>query len=78
MVAKALLADAERTLALVQVEDIGQATGIAPDAIVKAYQNYIDLQRRRRSATMTNGDLIAFERTLDRLRACLRFFGESV
>lgn len=46
--------------------------------VAAARANYIDLVRRSNVLIMTNGDLIAFQRMLDHLRACLRFFGESV
>lgn len=75
MATKALLADAERAVALTQVEASEGDTAL--EMIASARKNYIDLQRRSRPLIMSDGDLIAFQHQLDRLRACLRFFGES-
>jgi hypothetical protein len=73
---KVLLADAQSALALTQAEEIRGA--VAVEVVAAARANYIDLVRRSNVLIMTNGDLIAFQRMLDHLRACLRFFGESV
>ncbi|HUN83048.1 MAG TPA: hypothetical protein VMU48_01650 [Terracidiphilus sp.] len=76
MATKALLADAERAVALTQANT--HESDAAPEMVANARKNYIDLQRRSRPLIMSDGDLIAFQHLLDRLRACLRFFGESV
>ena len=74
----ALLSDAERALALTEVEGIGGGPDIAPQMAATAYENYIALVRRSTPLIMTDSDLIVFHRKLDRLRACLYFFGESL
>lgn len=72
-----LLLDADRALALTQVENTG-GREIEQDMIANAQKNYADPERRSRPLIMSDGDQIAFQRKLDRLRACLRFFGISV
>jgi hypothetical protein len=73
-----LLADADRTLALTDLEDVRGNREIVDDAIVTAHQNYIDLVRRQRRLSLTNDEHTAFQQTLDILRARLRFFGASL
>jgi hypothetical protein len=70
-----LLKDADQALVLTEPDNVREE--IAKDTIAKAHQNYIDLVRRSRPLIMTDGDLITFQRKLDRLRACLRLFGIS-
>lgn len=74
----ALLSDANRALALTEVEDVGGGRNIAPQIVATAYKDYIALVRRSAPLTMTDGDLIVFHRKLDQLRTCLYFFGESL
>ena len=77
----ALLLDADRAVALTEVEDAGGSgprQDIAPQMVATAYKDYIDLVRRSRPLVMTDSDLMVFHRKLDRLRACLRFFGEAL
>jgi hypothetical protein len=73
-----LLLDADRAVALTEVEDAGGGSDIAPAMVANAYKNYIELVRRSTPLIMTDRDLIVFHRKLDRLRACLSFFGESI
>jgi hypothetical protein len=73
-----LLKDADGALALTELEDVPGNEEIVQSAIANAHRNYIDLVRRGRPLIMTDGDLITFQRTLDRVRARLRFFGQSV
>jgi len=71
-----LLADAERAVALTRT---GITEGnLAREMVADARRNFIDLQRRSRPLIMSDEDLAAFQRLLDHLRACLRFFGEPV
>jgi hypothetical protein len=63
-------------VALTQVDAAEGDTAL--EMVASARKNYIDLQRRSRPLIMSDGDLITFQHLLDRLRACLRFFGESV
>jgi hypothetical protein len=58
------------------VEDLREAARL--EMVADARKNYIDLQRRSRPLIMSDGDMISLQRTLDQLRACLRFFGVSV
>jgi hypothetical protein len=74
---QALLADADRALALTEVENTGRGPNIERETIANAQRNYIDLVRRGRPLIMSDGDQISLQRKLDRLRACLRFFGVS-
>ena len=74
----ALLMDADRAVALTEVEDGGDVRDVAQQMVANAYKNYIALVRRSAPLVMTDGDLIVFHRKLDRLRACLQFFGESL
>jgi hypothetical protein len=73
-----LLADADRALALTDLQDVRGNREIVADAIACARQNYIDLVRRHRRLSFTNGEQTAIQQTLDHLRARLRFFGASV
>jgi hypothetical protein len=74
----ALLADTDRALALTELEDVRGNRGIVEDTVANAHSNYIDLLRRSRPLIMTDGDQVAFQKKLDRLRACLRTFGVPV
>lgn len=73
---QALLADADHAVALTRVPDLREAQRL--EMIANAHKNYIDLQKRSHPLIMSDGDLISFQRTLDRLRACLRFFNVTV
>jgi hypothetical protein len=73
-----LLTDADLALALTELEDVRGNKEILENTIVSAYRNYIDLVRRSRPLIMSDGDLIAFQRKLDRLSGCLHLFGVSV
>jgi hypothetical protein len=75
MAVQELLGDAERALALAEGED--DHGNLLPDAVAKARENYIDLVRRSRRLTMRGEEQVTFQRALDRLRAFLRFFGET-
>jgi len=73
-----LLADADRALALTELDDVRGNREIVGDAIANARQNYIDLVRRHRRLSLSDGEQTAIQQTLDCLRARLRFFGASV
>jgi hypothetical protein len=73
-----LLADADRTLALTDLEDVRGNQEIVVDTIAQARQNYIDLVRRHRRLNLTDGEQTMIQRTFDILRARLRFFGASL
>ncbi len=73
-----LLADADRALALTDLEDVRGSREIVGDSIANARQSYIDLVRRRRRLSLTDGEQTAIQQILDRLRARLRFFGASI
>lgn len=45
---------------------------------MNAHKDYTDLVKRSAPLIMLHGEQVAFLKTLDRLRAKLRFFGESV
>ena len=75
---KGLLADAERILALVNIEDVRGNRELVRDAITIARRDYVDLVRRSRTLTMTEGEYASFQTALDHLKAVLRFFAESV
>jgi hypothetical protein len=75
---QALLADTDRALALAEAEGVRGSRRIVEDATANAHSNYIDLLRRSRPLIMTDGDQVAFQKKLDRLRACLRTFGVPV
>jgi hypothetical protein len=73
-----LLADAERVLALVNIDDIRGNRELVRDTITIARRNYVDLVRRGRPLMMTENEHTTFQAALDQLKAVLRFFGESV
>ncbi len=73
-----LLADAERALALVSIEDVRGSREIARSTLARAGQSYHHLLRRSRPLTMTGGQNAALHNTLAHLQAVLRFFGQPV
>ena len=73
-----LLADAERTVALVNIDDLRGNREIVPNVIAHAQRDYVDLVRRSQSLIMTDNQRATFSDLLDRLREALRFFGESL
>jgi hypothetical protein len=75
---QALLADADRTLAISEAANTGRGREIERETIAGVQKNYIDLVRRGRPLIMSDGDQISLQRKLDRLRARLRFFGVSI
>jgi hypothetical protein len=78
MAVQGLLADADRVLALTDVEDVLEHREIVDYAIANAHKNYIDLMRRRRPLMLAEKDEARFQNLMDRILARLRFFGESV
>lgn len=78
MAVQALLADADHALALTELEDVRGNATIVKETIARARSNYIDLVRRSRPLQFTPAEQALFQQKLDRLRACLRFFGERV
>ena len=73
---EALLADADRALALTRVQDLREAARLV--MVADTRKNYIELQRRSRPLIMADTDVISLQRSLDCLRACLRFFNVAV
>ena len=74
---KGLLADAERVLALTEFEDVRGNREIVEKSIAKCRKDYTDLVRRSKPLIMTDGEYETFQSILERLKARLRFFGES-
>jgi hypothetical protein len=71
-----LLADADRAVALTRVKDLREAARL--EMVADTRKNYIELQRRSRPLIMSDTDVISLQRSLDCLRACLRFFNVTV
>jgi hypothetical protein len=71
----ALMADADRALALIVFDDTSSDRTAAQSTIDNLRKSYVDLIRRRGPLIMSEGELIAFQTKMDRMRACLRFFG---
>ncbi|HEX4038063.1 MAG TPA: hypothetical protein VHX37_08395 [Acidobacteriaceae bacterium] len=78
MAVTALMADAERTLALTHFEDVRGNREIVRQTVAHARRNYDDLLRRGGRMAMSGEEREAFQSVVDRLRASLRFFGEMV
>ena len=78
MAIQGLLADAERALALTEVDDVRGNRQIVRDAITSAHQIYIDLVRRSRRLILGDGEQVTLQDMLDSLRAKLHFFGVSI
>jgi hypothetical protein len=78
MAVQGLLADGDRALALTELDDVRGNREIVEDAIANARQNYIDLVRRHRRLSFSDGEQTAIQQTLDCLRARLHFFGAPV
>lgn len=74
----ALLRDAEQALALTHFEDVRGNREIVKQTVGRARRSYDDLLRRGRAMTMSDEECTAFQGSMDRLRAALRFFGEAV
>jgi hypothetical protein len=77
MAIQGLLADADRVLALTDVQNVERDRTIAGHALANAQQNYIDLIRRGRRLMLEGADEASFQGAMDRIQARLRFFGES-
>lgn len=75
---QALQTDADRALGLTELDDVAGNKEAVEDMIANAHRNYIDLARRSRPLIMSDADMITFQRKMDRLRACLHFFGVSL
>lgn len=73
-----LMADAERALALMALEDVRGNPEWARQTIAQAHRSYDDLIRRGERLILSSEQRIAFQSVMDRLRASLRFFGETV
>ena len=76
--AATLMADAERALALIAFEDVRGNPEWARQTIAQAHHSYDDLIRRGERLILSSEQRIAFQGVIDRLRASLRFFGETV
>jgi hypothetical protein len=73
----ALMTDADRTLALTVFDDTSSDRAAAQNTIDDIRKSYLDLIRRSGPLVMSDGELIAFQTKMDRMRACLRFFGAT-
>jgi hypothetical protein len=78
MAVQGLLADAERVLALTDLEAVRGDREIVDDPIANAQRNYIDLVRRRRPLMLADADETRFQSSMDRILAGIRFFGKAV
>jgi hypothetical protein len=78
MAVQGLLADAERVLALTDLEAMRTESDIVDHAIANAQQNYIDLARRRRPLIMREAEETQFQTAMDCIMARIRFFGKTV
>jgi hypothetical protein len=78
MAVQGLLADADRVLALTDLEAVRGEGEIVDDAIANAQKNYIDLVRRRRPLMLADADEARFQSAMDRILARIRFFGKAV
>lgn len=78
MAVQGLLADADRVLAVTDLEAVRGDHEIVDDAIANAQQNYIDLVRRRRPLMLTEADEARLQRAMDCIIARVRFFGKVV
>jgi hypothetical protein len=78
MAVQGLLADADRVLALTDLEAVRGDREIVDDAIANAQKNYIDLVRRRRPLMLADADEARFQSAMDRILARIRFFGKAV
>ena len=78
MAVQGLLADAERVLALTDLEAVRGDREIVDDAIANAQKNYIDLMRRRRPLMLPYADEARFQSAMDRIMARIRFFSQPV
>ena len=67
MAVRTLLADAGRTLALLEVENVGGNQEVVRDATAAARRNYFDFVRRGRPLIMSVDDQVAFQKALDHL-----------
>jgi hypothetical protein len=74
----ALMADANRTLALTVFDDTSSDRAAAQSTIDNVRKSYLDLIRRRGPLIMSDAEQIAFQKKMDHMRACLNFFGQSL
>jgi hypothetical protein len=63
------LADADRILALTDLEDVRGNREIVDDVIANARKNYLDLMRRRKPLILADEEETRFQRIMDRLQA---------
>ncbi len=75
---RSLLSDADRILALTDLEDVRGSREIVNDAITNARKNYLELERRRKPLILTDEEETRFQSILGRLLARIKFFGESI
>lgn len=66
MAVRTLLADAGRSLALLEVKNQGNRE-VVRDAVADARRNYFDFVRRGRPLIMSDDDQVAFRKALDHL-----------
>lgn len=78
MAIQGLLADAERALALTDVDEARGNRQIVRDTMTSAHEIYIDLVRRSRWLILGDGEQVTLQDRLDCLRAKLHFFGVSI
>ncbi|MFZ0690791.1 MAG: hypothetical protein WA891_20425 [Acidobacteriaceae bacterium] len=78
MAVHGLLADADRVLALTDLEAVRGDREIVDDAIANAQKKYIDLMRRRRPLMLVHADEVRFQSAMDCIVARIRSFGKPV
>lgn len=74
---RSLLADADRTLVLTDLEDVRGNREIVHDVIANARKNHLDLMRRRKPLILADEEETRLQSIMERLQARIRFFGGS-
>ena len=78
MAVQGLLADADRVLAVTDLEAVRGDHEIVDDAIANAQRDYIDMARRRRRLMLADADDARFQSAMDHILADIHFFGKAV
>ncbi|MGC2299620.1 MAG: hypothetical protein WA476_12515 [Acidobacteriaceae bacterium] len=77
MAVQALLADAERVLALSDVGDVGGSHEVLTMTVENARHNYHDMIRRRKPLMLTETEEERFQDIMARLQARIRLYEQS-
>lgn len=77
MAVQALLADAERVLALADVGDVGGNHEVRTMTVENARHNYRDMMRRRKPLMLTESEESRFQNIMARLQARIRLYEQS-